>query len=1350
MKKVLSFCILALLFVFTKSNAQPVSSYGFTALSGTYTSNSGGTAIGALGDDILSPAYPIGFNFNFGGVVYTQFKACSNGFITFNTASTSTSLTNSEANLGTIRPGLMWLWDDLSGAATTATSSYLLTGTTPNRVLTIEMNNWRWNYSSAYDPTISVQVKLYETTNIIEYIYRQEVGTGNTAGSSGATIGLVDASTYININNSSTAPVASSTAFTTNISTRPATGQIYRWTPPGPCNASTVYPSSAGTSLQPNTMCTGGQFTATMTPNGAMPAVTGLTYQWQFSTLATGPWNNVGTPTTTMTYSGVGTQTGYYRAVTLCQGTPTTFISTPALLTVNGPSAPTTQGDLRCGPGTLTLTANSTFPIKWYENPTGGNSIATGSSFVTPYLTTTTTYYAAASEPGGIKTEQLGTGTGTLSGNPNPYYTLYYGHRNQYLIPASELNALGFFGGNFTAIGFDVVANSGLPLTNFTIKIGATNLTTMPATWQGGLTQVYTTAVYNPVANSINTHTFQTPFNWDGVSNLIIETCFNNTNWSSGHSVRYTSGHGYNCGIYGYADNSTVCTGTTPYTTTDRPNIIFTGAVDCESVRVPTVASISTPPVVTADHPSVICNDVKHPITITSNLANYNTYIWSSNIAGSLYTDINATMPYTGGSVTNLYFRSTIPGLHRVVVASTNTSNLCFSSDTFDIWVQPDGVSIIGDPDTICISGESDLVLSNTNYAPGSVQWQSSPDGINYTNINGATGTSYSTPTLTTGSYYRVIVNSDDGECMNSPVKYVHVIDPQISSVIDGFTCGAGTVTLQAFSQAGTVINWFDVPSGGLSLDTGSTFITPPLTSTTTYYASAIAGEADANIQVGTGTTVSAGTSAGPFNVWYRRSSIQLLYTASDILASGGGAGKIITMAFNCVQPPTYTFANYNISITTVPSTMTNLVWQPTTSFTPIFNAATYMPTTGWQTINFSVPFDWNGVDNIVFYLCWDYTPGGISSVGGTHEYTTTSGRFLYNWTDATGNSCGVTGASTSTMLPNLKLDIKRGCEGDRVPVIAYVHEKPDVDLGPDMNKCVDPGHLEFLNAVNFGSDYLWDNNYNGMVRVINSSGTYWVQVTNQYGCTDSDTINVTFKPNPLVDLGNDTTVCNGVSLTLDGGNDGIQYYWNTGQTTPSINIKNPGTYSVQVTGENGCVKIDSITVNMQGQLPTSGGIMVNNHGPYTFSFTPVNPLNIIGYQWSFGDGNYSNQPSPVHTYNAIGNYVVTLNLMSICGYSTDSVSTHIYTKIDDLNFANGSVIIYPNPTKDNATITCKDGVIMKSVKLMNVMGQVILHDYVGAPDKHELNLSGIASGMYNVEIETDKGIVTKKLEIVK
>ncbi len=1124
-----------------------------------------------------------------------------------------------------------------------------------------------------------------------------------------------------------------------------------------PINCSLAsFPTSATTQVSPIQYCGSGNVDVNITPSSNIPVASGITYQWQTGPSATGPWTNYGTPLAAPATTIAANGTTFFRCQVLCNNNATGLISTPNSITDIGPIAPSTQGDLRCGPGNLTLTAtlnNSNNSIKWYANPSGGVALATGTTFNTPYLTNTTTYYASELAGGGSSTVQVGTGTISSGGGtyePGVYGIYYMASSIQLMYTAAEIIANGGGQGTINSIAFNCTGLPVYSIPNYTIAIRTVPASMTNLAWQAttSFTQIYNSPSYMPVLGW-NTINLGTPFNWNGTDNIVLYVCWNDVaSWSSSGNNQATSVTGRM--LYNWNDYSgTQCGVVGSWTSNNRPNIQFGLSMGCESVRVPTVATISTPPAVTADHPSVICNDVKHPITITSNLANYNTYIWSSNIAGSLYTDINATMPYTGGSVTNLYFRSTIPGLHRVVVASTNTSNLCFSSDTFDIWVQPDGVSIIGDPDTICISGESDLVLSNTNYAPGSVQWQSSPDGINYTNINGATGTSYSTPTLTTGSYYRVIVNSDDGECMNSPVKYVHVIDPQIATINDGYNCGPGTVTLSAFAgSTGTTVSWFDVPNGGLELDTGNVFVTPPLTTTTTYYAAAKGNGAGQSLiaQLGTGTGTIAGN-PNPYYTLFWGHRNQYLIPATELVALGFSGGKFLSIGFDVVANSGLPLNNFTIkmghtNLTTMPAT-----WQA--GLTQVYTTAVYNPVA--NSINthvFQTPFVWDGVSNIIIETCFNNTSW---SSGHSVRYTTGYGYNcgIYGYAD---NSTVCTGTTpyTTADRPNIIFHGEETCEGDRVPVVAYIHEKPDVDLGPDMNKCVDPGHLEFLNAVNFGADYLWDNNYNGMVRVINSSGTYWVQVTNQYGCTDSDTINVTFKPNPLVDLGNDTTVCNGVSLTLDGGNDGIQYYWNTGQTTPSINIKNPGTYSVQVTGENGCVKIDSITVNMQGQLPTSGGILVNNHGPYTFSFTTVNPLNIIGYQWSFGDGNYSNQPSPVHTYNAIGNYVVTLNLMSICGYSTDSVSTHIYTKIDDLNFANGSVIIYPNPTKDNATITSKDGVIMKSVKLMNVMGQVILHDYVSTPDKHEITLSGVASGMYNVEIETDKGIVTKKLEIVK
>ncbi|KAA5537456.1 T9SS type A sorting domain-containing protein [Taibaiella lutea] len=216
-------------------NAQGANTYQFTALAGTYTNMAAGTAFTAVeGDDVCPAAtVPLGFTFNFCGEDYTTVRAGSNGYLTFTTGWGQTA-TNSVAGLATIKPGLMWLWDDIDGG--TGTATYATTGTAPDRVFTFQFKNWEWNWNAA-GPNISIQVKLYETTNIIEYIYKQETQAGNPTGSGGATIGIVDdqtTSTYLSLNNATAAPSASSTTLTSNIGAKPANGQIYRFKPTPP------------------------------------------------------------------------------------------------------------------------------------------------------------------------------------------------------------------------------------------------------------------------------------------------------------------------------------------------------------------------------------------------------------------------------------------------------------------------------------------------------------------------------------------------------------------------------------------------------------------------------------------------------------------------------------------------------------------------------------------------------------------------------------------------------------------------------------------------------------------------------------------------------------------------------------------------------------------------------------------------------------------------------------------------------------------------------------------------------------------------------------------------------------
>lgn len=306
------------------------------------------------------------------------------------------------------------------------------------------------------------------------------------------------------------------------------------------------------------------------------------------------------------------------------------------------------------------------------------------------------------------------------------------------------------------------------------------------------------------------------------------------------------------------------------------------------------------------------------------------------------------------------------------------------------------------------------------------------------------------------------------------------------------------------------------------------------------------------------------------------------------------------------------------------------------------------------------------------------------------------------------------------------------------------------VDLGEDVNACIDKGKSFVLNAGVHPNMpmFLWDDNSTGQVRAVNASGTYSVKVTDMYTCTGSDTINVILRNNPTVDLGNDTIVCNGVSLALNSGDDGIQHFWNTGQTTQTINVTATGAYNVFVTNKDGCTTADTIHVTMQGELPSIQGIEVSNNANRTFHFTAVNPQNVIGYEWNFGDNSsFSYLESPDHTYDSAGNYIVILHLSSTCGFTDDTLAAHI-VGIHQINISEDELIAYPNPSKGQVTILNKGDLKMGKVEVYNILGQVIYSSNADSKNKHVLNLNNIASGIYTIEIYTDKGTVARKITV--
>lgn len=233
-------------------------------------------------------------------------------------------------------------------------------------------------------------------------------------------------------------------------------------------------------------------------------------------------------------------------------------------------------------------------------------------------------------------------------------------------------------------------------------------------------------------------------------------------------------------------------------------------------------------------------------------------------------------------------------------------------------------------------------------------------------------------------------------------------------------------------------------------------------------------------------------------------------------------------------------------------------------------------------------------------------------------------------------------------------------------------------------NNCSVPLAITF-NNTSTGSgtlSYLWNFGDGGNSTLQNPShtyttnGSYTVSLTasNNQGCTNTYTVT------NAVNIGNNNAsftsadnVCVNAPLVINNTTTPqvSNVLWNFGDGTTSTQVQpikiysSPGNYVIKLVADFGACK-DSAFKNITVlPKPTSGFTTpstVSCRAPFTVNFTSTS-TNASTYNWSFGDGNTSSLANPVHTYNAIGNYNVTLIVTNNLGCS-DTLTINDFIKI--------------------------------------------------------------------------------------
>ncbi|TKC04262.1 Ig-like domain-containing protein [Pedobacter frigoris] len=543
------------------------------------------------------------------------------------------------------------------------------------------------------------------------------------------------------------------------------------------------------------TTCSG--TTATLSVSNAVPDVV---YKWYGAS-----GNTVLFTGTTYTTDVLTSNTTYYveatsgSAVSSRTQVTVSINAAPALATIITNNETISSGQTAM----LQAAADAGNTIRWYANATGGVALGTGTSFTTPALSATTIYYVETQNAAGCFSLSRVPVTVTVTSTPvNPNCNAAVGQQ-------SGIDGLCLLCTVQTPGGSTDSDPNTFTKINLAVGVGSTGYQRLIFANAGAATDSIRLDLATPVGLAdIGVLGGVTVTVMNG-SNIVATYPLNSTlldlKLLSGNRFKATLPAG---GVY------------------DRVEIRFGALVSALSNLSIYGAEVIYPNPTVASTGQSICSGSATTLNAT---ANGGTILkWYSSPTSTTVLATGETFTTGALASTTTYYievsKGTCANLQRVPVTVTVTST---PSNPVIAAVAP-----------VCAGSTATLNI-NSPVSGIIYNWYADPTTATIL----GTGTSYTTAALTSDATY--YVEAVAGSCVSAGRTAVTVtVNPLPATVVitsNNETISSGqTATLSATPIAGATINWYAAPTGGAILANGTTFTTPALTATTTYYAGSV------------------------------------------------------------------------------------------------------------------------------------------------------------------------------------------------------------------------------------------------------------------------------------------------------------------------------------------------------------------------------------------------------------------------------------------------------------------------------------------------------------------------------
>jgi gliding motility-associated-like protein len=256
-------------------------------------------------------------------------------------------------------------------------------------------------------------------------------------------------------------------------------------------------------------------------------------------------------------------------------------------------------------------------------------------------------------------------------------------------------------------------------------------------------------------------------------------------------------------------------------------------------------------------------------------------------------------------------------------------------------------------------------------------------------------------------------------------------------------------------------------------------------------------------------------------------------------------------------------------------------------------------------------------------------------------DYDFTQPSYSYLWNDSTS---APTNTISSSGIYWLELTTTNGCL-IRDSILIQYKNKPIAELGNDTAICF--GEIISSTIQTASISYLWNTGGIDTFITVTSSGDYWLELLDN-GCMSRDSINIIVKPTPSVNLGPDTTICTGDTLTLSQPSFTAIYLWNDSTIGNSIKAFQKNNYWLSFTVD-GCSARDSIRIETfdtlgASFLPSSATICGDEEEVIQLNLPLLNST----YLWQDGNNNRD------YIIADEGDYYV--KITNTCGSRIDSI----------------------------------------------------------------------------------------------